>query len=343
MVPRVAVIVPNYNGIGLLPTVIESVRAQSYTDWRLLIVDDASTDGSVAFVTERWPEVTVLSQPINRGFAATVNSGLRAVSAEYVAILNSDVELEPDWLRWLVWTLDRHPDAGSATGKTLLDGDHAVLDGAGNQMRWSGAATRRGHGSLDRGQYDSPSEVISACAGFALYRCAGFDMVGAFDEDLVAYYEDVDWGLRAQLAGWRCRYEPRAVAYHIGGATHGTAGRYLRLQRRNQLLVVVKCFPLPALVVRWPQIVLGQIVLLVRGVAGGVATIRALAILDAARAAPQFVRKRKLVAQTRTVGMQRLNEVMTAERSTEALARVRSAWARRYRTLRRFLTRPRQR
>ncbi len=339
---RVAVLVPNYNGIDLLPALIESVLAQSYPDWHLIVVDDASTDGSLALLAERWPTVRVLAQPANRGFAASVNSGLRTVSAEYVAILNSDVELEPDWLQRLVETLDRYPDAGSATGKTLLYGNRAVIDGAGNQMRWSGAATRRGHGSADCGQYDSPTEVISACAGFALYRRAAFDTVGGFDEDLVAYYEDVDWGLRAQLAGWRCRYEPRAVAYHIGGATHGSASRYLRLQRRNQLLVVVKCFPLAALLVRWPQILLGQIVLLARGTAGGCASIQVLAILDAARAAPGFVRKRALVAQTRTVGMAQLDEVMTPERCTEAVARARAAWAPRYRSLRR-LTRLRQR
>ena len=222
MDPRVAVLVPNYNGIDLLPKLVASLQAQTYADWHLIIADDASTDASVALVTERWPDVTVLAQPINRGFAANVNSGLRAVTAEYVAILNSDVELEPDWLHWLVWTLDGHAGAASATGKTLLAGDHTVLDGAGNQMRWSGAATRRGHGSVDRGQYDSPCEVISACAGFALYRRTAFDAVGLFDEDLVAYYEDVDWGLRAQLAGLRCRYEPRALAYHVGSATHGT-------------------------------------------------------------------------------------------------------------------------
>src|SRR5581483_4843135 len=114
----------------------------------------------------------------------------------------------------LVGCLDAHPEAGSASGKTLVYSNRQVLDGAGNLMRWSGGAARRGYGERDCGQFDSPGEVISACAGYALYRRSAFDLIGDFDEDLVAYYEDVDWGLRAQLAGLRCRYDPAALAYH---------------------------------------------------------------------------------------------------------------------------------
>ena len=94
------------------------------------------------------------------------------------------------------------------------------------------------------------------------------------------------------------------------------------MQRRNQLLVVVKCFPLAALLIRWPQIALGQLVLIVRGIAGGAGSVQLLAIVDAARAAPRFVRKRKLVSQTRSVSMQRLDDLMTPERYTRTLARV---------------------
>ncbi|MGO9903936.1 MAG: glycosyltransferase family 2 protein [Solirubrobacteraceae bacterium] len=317
--PRVTVLVPNYNGAGMLRGLISSLLVQSFGDYRLIVLDDGSSDGSEAYVRRLWPAVEVMHEPTNRGFAATVNRGVRAATSEYVAIVNTDVELEPDWLELLVETLDRHPGAASATGKTLADPDRERLDGAGNQLRWSGGATRRGYGVLDRGQYNEPGEVISACAGFALYRRSAFEVVGVFDEVLVAYYEDVDWGIRAQLAGFSCRYEPRAVAYHVGSATYGLDRSYLRLQRRNQLLVVLKCYPLSALAMRWPQIILGQLVLLGRGVRDGTAGLQCLALVDAVRAAPRFLAKRGEVKPVSRVGRQRLAAAMTPERYWPAL------------------------
>src|SRR5581483_135853 len=174
------------------------------------------------------------------GFAVTANRGIAAASTEYIALVNTDVELEPSWLGLLVAALDAHPAAGSASGKSLSSADRTVLDGAGHTMSWSGAANRRGFGEPDRGQYDEPGPVISACAGYALYRRSAFEAIGTFDASYIAYYEDVDWGLRAQFAGYDCWYEPRAVAYHAGGATHGVSPRFERLRQRNQLVTVLK-------------------------------------------------------------------------------------------------------
>ncbi len=325
MHPRVTVLVPNYNGAGMLGGLIASLLVQSFGDYRLIVLDDGSSDGSEAYIRRMWPAVEVMHEATNRGFAATVNRGVRAAASEYVAIVNTDVELEPDWLELLVATLDRHPDAASATGKTLAYHDRHRLDGAGNQLRWSGCATRRGWGVLDRGQYNQPGEVISACAGFALYRLTAFEAIGLFDEALIAYYEDVDWGIRAQLAGFSCRYEPRAVAYHVGSATHGLDRTYLRLQRRNQLLVTLKCYPLSALAMRWPQILLGQLVLLGRGVRDGTAGLQLLGLTDAVRAAPRFLAKRREVKPVSRVGRQRLDAAMTPERYWSALTSKR-AW-----------------
>src|SRR5579875_3688521 len=133
--PRVTVLVPNFNGRALLDVVIPSVRAQSYTDHAILLVDDASTDDSVAHVAATYPEVGTLRAERNRGFAATVNLGIRHCRTELIAIVNTDVELAPDWLGALVAALDVHPEAGAATGKTLMYDRRDVLDGAGHTMR----------------------------------------------------------------------------------------------------------------------------------------------------------------------------------------------------------------
>jgi GT2 family glycosyltransferase len=324
MRPRVTVLVPNFNGRELLEIVIPSLLAQSYRDRAIVIIDDGSTDGSDVYAAARWPAVEVLSSTVNRGFAAAANRGLASASSEYVAIVNSDVELAPDWLELLVDTLDRYPGAASATGKTMRYSERDRIDGAGNQMRWSGAATRRGYGELDRGQYDEPSEVISACAGFALYRRSALDVVGDFDEDLIAYYEDVDWGLRAQLAGFGCRYEPRAVAYHIGGATHGDDARYDCLSRRNQLLVVIKDYPAAAIARHWPKLLVGQLILLARAARDGHLDRQLRAIAAALSVAKSTRDKRGAVKRTSHVGIERLEVLMAPERYELAVSAARA-------------------
>ena len=119
-----------------------------------------------------------------------------------------------------------------------------VLDGAGDVVTWYGATWRRGHGEPDRGQYDEPGLVASPCAGAALYRRRALEEVGPFDERFFAYLEDADWGLRAQLAGWPCRWVPGAVAYHLGGATSRRMGDLeTELIARNTLALVLKSFP----------------------------------------------------------------------------------------------------
>jgi GT2 family glycosyltransferase len=315
MTARVTVLIPNYNGRELLDRLIPTLLAQTYSDRELMLLDDASTDGSPEHVAERWPEIHTLVNRANRGFAANVNRGIRASESRYIAIINTDVELEPEWLGELVRTLDSHPDAGSATGKALMMSDRGVLDGAGNQMRWSGAATRRGHGVRDAGQYDEPGEVISACAGFAVYRRAAFEAVGLFDEDLIAYYEDVDWGLRAQLAGFRCRYEPRAVAYHVGRATHGRDALYTRLERRNQLVVICKCFPARVLLRQAPRILLGQLVLILRSIATNTFAAQMLAYVDFARVLPRTLIKRAELRRERRDGFARVAALITPGRA----------------------------
>jgi GT2 family glycosyltransferase len=312
--PRVLVLVPTFNGAALLDEVLSSLAGQTYADHAVLVIDDASTDGSAALLAERWPQVTVLRNPVNRGFAGSVNRGLLLAGAELIGLVNSDVTLAPDWLELLVRTLDDHPEAASATGKGLIRGDPERLDGAGNQMRWSGGATRRGYNELDHGQFDEPGEVISACAGYALYRASAFAAIGGFDDALTAYYEDVDWGLRAQLAGFTCRYEPRAVACHAGGASYGADEHTIRLEHRNQLVVVLKCYPAAALIRHAPQIAIGQLVLLARGLPDGNARIHLRALADVLIMVPQILRGRGAVARSRRVGSERLDDVMTPER-----------------------------
>ena len=231
-----AVVIPNYNGARWLPGVLESVAAQTVAPAEVLVVDDGSTDGSAA-VAEGFAGVRVLRLERNGGFARAANTGVAAVVAEAVALVNTDVVLAPDWLERALGALDAD---GAAVATKLLDlADPTVLYSAGDVLRRDGVCEQRGRFERDEGRYDAPGEVFSACAGAALYRRAAVQAAGGFDERLGMYLEDVELGLRLRLAGWGCAWEPRAVARHAGGGSSGGPGPLIE---RNTLLLVARYF-----------------------------------------------------------------------------------------------------
>lgn len=251
------VAVLSYDGRHLLETLLPSLAAQRYRDFAVAVVDNGSSDGTEAWLAATWPEVQCVVLPENVGVTRALNECVRATGAsELVMLLNNDMELDPDCVGRLVDALGADAAAGSAAPKLLDFHRRDVFDGAGDQFEWSGQGGRRGHGEVDRGQYDRPEHVFGACGGAALYRRSAFELVGLFDERFFAFYEDVDWNLRAQLAGLRCVYVPSAVAYHMGSATLGRGMTdFLRHQLvRNGLWVLLKDVPL-GMMARHPRIV----------------------------------------------------------------------------------------
>jgi GT2 family glycosyltransferase len=312
--PAVTAIVLNYNGRELLDVILPSLARQTYPDLTVTVLDNGSNDGSAAYVHERWPAARVVALPENVGVAAALNRGLETVETELVALLNNDIELEPSWLEELVAQLGAHPEAASASGKLLRFDRRDVIDAAGDGMRWSSAAFNRGAGEPDRGQFDRPEPVFSACAGAALYRRSAFDDVGPFDEDFFAYLEDVDWSLRAQLRGHASRYVPGAVGYHMRGATTGGArNRYRVMQRRNQVWLVVKNYPAGAIVRRAPGILLLNLGLALQDARQGGLTSTLRGWWAALQGLPRMLRKRREIQRARRVGLGELDEVLTAE------------------------------
>jgi GT2 family glycosyltransferase len=186
----------------------------------------------------------VLALGSNGGFARAANAGLRAVTADAVALVNTDVVLAPDWLERAVAALQAAPRAAAVATKLVDLRDPTLLYDAGDVLRRDGVCEQRGRFERDGGRYDAPGEVFSACAGAALYRRSAVLEAGGFDERFGTYLEDVDLGLRLRMAGWRCRWEPRAVARHAGGGSaaalrHGP-GAWVE---RNTLLLVARAFP----------------------------------------------------------------------------------------------------
>ena len=237
----VDIIVLSWNGIGFLERCLSSLLRQTYPSYHVLMVDNASIDGSVAMVRERFPQVEVIENDRNLGFAAGMNVGLRRAQGETIVLLNQDTEVRVDWLEWLVEAMESDERVG-IVGCKLLYPDGKTLQHAGGILAYPLAiASHRGRGELDRGQYDAKSEVDFATgAALGLHR-ALLEEIGLLDEGFFFYYEDVDFCFRAREAGYRVIYAPRAVAIHHEGMSVRRLGveRY-SLLHRSRLAFVLK-------------------------------------------------------------------------------------------------------
>ncbi len=295
-------VIPNWNGERFLSLCLASLREQSFEDFETFVVDNGSTDGSVALVRRDFPEVRVLSLGENGGFSVAVNAGIKASDSEYMALLNNDTEVDPGWVGELVRAADSHPEAGFIASKMVDFYDRRVLDGAGDVLRRSGLPYRLGHGEPDRGQYDDAAFVFGACAGAALYRRGMLDDVGLFDEDFFANCEDGDLSFRAQLAGYRCLYAPGAVVYHMGSATFGRRSpTATRLGTRNSLCMLVKNLPAPLVPGFLPFILVGQLARLIVTASTSTLGAHLQGLVGALRLLPLMLKKRREIQGRRRV------------------------------------------
>jgi len=312
MSASVSAVVLTYDGRELLEVVLPSLFAQTQPALEVIVVDNGSSDGTADWLRAEWPAVHVVSIPRNVGVAAALNRGVAAARGEYVALLNNDLELATDWLAEMVAGLDRHPDAASVACKLRSYQDRERLDGTGDVLTRRLVAFRRGGGELDVGQYDSEEEILTPTAGAALYRASALARVGPFDESFWAYFEDVDWGLRAQLAGLHSWYLPRALAYHMGGATTGGDRNpfYLVLHHRNRIGLMVKDLPLSVLARNAPAIAREQAGTLVHCARNGTLRLYLRAWLGALRRLPGWLRARWRIQRGRHISASRLSELL---------------------------------
>jgi GT2 family glycosyltransferase len=245
----VSAIVVNWNGKEYLEDCLQSLHAQTFSDFEFILVDNGSTDGSIEYVQQNFPGwVRVLRNVRNEGFSGGNNRGIRAVSGKYIVLLNNDAQADPRWLEELVRVAEENPRAGMLACKIYLQGGSNIIDNVGHLIYRDGLNRGRGRLEVDRGQYEKTEEVFfpSGCA--ALYRREMLEEVGLFDEDFFAYGDDTDLGLKGRLAGWKCLYVPRAVVHHRYSQS---SGAYSPLKafyaERNRVWIAVKYFPLSLL------------------------------------------------------------------------------------------------
>ena len=256
---KVSVIIPNYNGIKYIEDCLNSLKSQTFSDFDVWVIDNASTDGSDAIVKEQFADVHFLGLSENFGFSRAVNEGLlRTRDSKYVILLNADTKAEPQFVEKLYDAIEKDAKIFSVSSKMIQMSVPDKYDGAGDLYCCLGWAYALGK---DRkiGKYEKEANVFSACGGAAIYRRELFEVIGYFDELHFAYLEDVDIGYRARIMGYINRYTPEAVVYHAGSGITGS--RYnsfkVRIAARNSWYVVFKNMPTLQIIINLPFILLG--------------------------------------------------------------------------------------
>lgn len=243
--PFFSVLVINWNGKHHLEECFDSVLGQSFRDFEVFLVDNASADGSVEFVRERYGErIHCVALPGNLGFAGAYNMAIPKSRGSYVILLNNDTRVDREWLRALAEAVARHPDAGMFTPKVLEYGDPERIDNTGHVIYRDGLSRGRHRLERDDGRFDREEEVIFPSGSAGVYKREMLDRIGLLDETFFSFGEDTELGLKGRWAGYACYYVPGARVYHKYSATWGKySPAKVFLVERNRMWILWKHFP----------------------------------------------------------------------------------------------------
>ncbi len=257
---KTTIVIPNYNGIDFLKNCLESAT-KSTVCASIIVVDNGSSDQSLAWLSQNRPDVKVIAFPTNQGFCAAVNAGICAADTPYVFLLNNDTTIEPDCIKRLEDAMEEEADIFSVGAKMLSMREPLLVDGAGDLYCACGFARAIGKGK-PQSRYVRRRDVFSNCAGAALYKKELFDKIGLFDETHFAYLEDVDVGYRARIFGYRNVIEPAAVVYHVGSGSTGSRHNAFKVtySSRNNVYLAYKNMPFFQLLLNLPLLLAGFLV-----------------------------------------------------------------------------------
>lgn len=258
--PSVAVVILNWNGREFLKKFLPPLLASDYENLRIIVADNASTDGSVQFLREHFPEVRIIINPANEGFAKGYNSALRLVEADYYVLLNSDVLITPNWIAPVILLMESNEKIGACQPKILSYQQSNYFEYAGAAGGWIdglGYPFCRGrifdYCEKDSGQYDHAIPVFWASGASLFVRASVFHEVGGFDETFFAHQEEIDLCWRIKRAGYEIYAEPASQVLHVGGGTLPMGSRFkVFLNFRNNLIMLSKNLPVGEAIFKIP-------------------------------------------------------------------------------------------
>lgn len=316
--PRVSVIIVNYNGKGLIAGCLKALEGQSFKDFKIVVVDNGSLDGSLyeiqKFVKESpiAPLVQLIPLGRNVGFAAGNLKGLSYTEGEYIALLNNDTEPDKRWLEELVMAMDSDHRVGICASKLIVYGTD-LIDSAGDGFSTFLKGFKRGEGEKTI-LYDKREYIFGACAGAALYRQKMIEEVGFLDEDFFLIHEDTDLNFRAHLYGWKVLYVPTALVYHKVRSSIGQMSpQAVYYTLRNSELVRIKNIPLSFFLRYLPEFIFGMATeFLYFALKHRHPILYFKAKLDVVKMLPVMLKKRKANMKRVSVSSKDLREIMTS-------------------------------
>ena len=242
-----SIIIPNYNGLCFLQNCLHSLSTLDfYNDsYETIVVDNGSTDSSVLFINENFPEVKIVQHPSNQGFGKAVNSGIKTSRGKYVVLLNNDTIVDKNWLKELVKTAESDEKIGIVGSKLLFLDEKDVINNAGSYISFpTGDGGDIGYGQIDRGQYDFQRRVSAVCGASMLIKRNLIKKIGALDADFFLYYEDTDFCWRARLHGREIIFNPHSIVYHVHAGTSKEWSPFFTFYAfRNKILMCLKNAP----------------------------------------------------------------------------------------------------
>jgi len=310
----VSIVIPNWNGKQFLETCLTSLQAQTYVPIEVIIADNASSDGSQAYIKEHFGDVILIELDKNLGFTGACNAGMTAAKGEVVILLNNDTEVDTHWVEVIVETFEKHPEVGMVASKMLLFNKRDHIHTVGDGFTTDGRPFNRGVWEKDEGQYEQEAYVFSACGGSSAYRRELLNEIGLLDDDFFFLMEDVDLAWRAQLAGWRALYTPHAIVYHHLSATGGgvTASFY---DGRNSIYLLVKDLPIEVWRSYGGQIIKRQLAMMadaIKAWRGKAARARLRGMMSGLLHIPYLLKKRRKTQVSKRVTSQYIFSVLTA-------------------------------
>jgi len=246
--PTFSIIIANYNGLAFLKDCLDSLQQSTYSDLEIIVVDNGSTDGSVAFIQENYPRVRVIRSATNLSYSGGNNLGIRHARGKYVVLLNNDTEVTPGWLEPILEELESDERIAACQPKVLSMTNRNAFEYAGAA---GGFMDRLGYPFLrgrvfdtieeDHGQYQVPTDLFWTSGAAMAIRRDVLDKVGLLDEDFVLHMEEIDLCWRLHLQGYRLRVRPDAVIYHYGGGTLGREkAAKMYYNHRNSVFMLLK-------------------------------------------------------------------------------------------------------